>query len=145
MTQLTIEQLLVLIKYFLEASSHPTFLLSPWLSYSSIRDSALLMNLREKLQLFGAGRIDGEDFYRISMGFESIYLSWGHSRILSMHRVGNLQDQRSVGFSRKNTVGKTGLVVDDKKIVDGAEDVVEAYLKGRQLTRTVVLEKSRGQ
>ena len=64
---------------------------------------------------------------------------------LAMHRVGDFENQGAVGFSRKNTVGKTGLIVNDKQIVDGAEDVIETYLKGRQFTRTIVLEKSRGQ
>jgi len=62
-----------------------------------------------------------------------------------MQRVGNLQNQGAVGFSRKDTVGKTGLIVNDKKIVNGAEDVVEAYLECRQLPRTIVLEKGRGE
>jgi len=68
-----------------------------------------------------------------------------HSRILSMQRVGDLENQGAVGFSRKNTVGKAGLVVNDVKVVNRAEDVVEAYLKGRQFTLAVVLEKSRGE
>ena len=62
-----------------------------------------------------------------------------------MQRVGNLQNQGAVGFSRKDTVGKTGLIVNDKKIIDGAEDVIEAYLECRQVARTVVLEKGRGE
>jgi hypothetical protein len=64
---------------------------------------------------------------------------------LPMQRVGNLEDQRAIGFSGKDTVGEIGLVINDKEIVDGAEDVVEAYLKGCQLTFAVVLEKSRGE
>ncbi len=66
-------------------------------------------------------------------------------RALPMQRVGNLQNQGAVGFSRKNTVGKTGLIVNDEEIIDGAEDVVEAYLECRQFTLAVVLEKSRGE
>ncbi len=62
-----------------------------------------------------------------------------------MQRVGNLEDQRAIGFSGKDTVGKTSLIVNDKKIIDGAEDVIEAYLECRQVARTIVLEKSRGE
>ena len=62
-----------------------------------------------------------------------------------MHRVGDFENQGAVGFSRKNTVGKTGLIVNDKKIIDGSEDVVETYLECRQLPRTIVLEKGRGE
>ncbi len=64
---------------------------------------------------------------------------------LPMQGVGNFENQGAVGFSRKNTVGKTGLIVNDKEIVNGAEDVVEAYLECRQVARTVVLKKGRGE
>ena len=40
---------------------------------------------------------------------------------------------------------KRGLVVNDKKIVNGAEDVIEAHLKRCQVAGTIVLEKGRGQ
>ena len=66
-------------------------------------------------------------------------------RILSMERIGELDDQRAIRFSRINAVGETSLIVDNIEIVDGAEDVVEAKLYRRQVTRTVVLDKGRGQ
>ena len=66
-------------------------------------------------------------------------------RILSMERIGELDDQRPIEFARINAVGKTSLIVDNIEIVDGAEDVVEAKLYRRQVTRTVVLDKGRGQ
>ena len=62
-----------------------------------------------------------------------------------MQRVGELEYQRTIGFSREDTVGETSLIIDNKKIVDGAKDVVEAKLNRRQITRTVVLDKRRGQ
>ena len=62
-----------------------------------------------------------------------------------MQRVGELEYQRTIGFSRVDAVGQTSLIVDNIKVVDGAEDVIEAKLYRRQVTRTVVLDKGRGQ
>ncbi len=76
---------------------------------------------------------------------ETICLIASASCILSMQRVGDLHNKGAIGSSRKDTVGKAGLVVNDVKVVNRAEDVVEAYLKSRQFTLAVVLEKSRGE
>jgi len=45
-----------------------------------------------------------------------------------MQGVGDLEDQRAVGFSRKNTVCETGLVVNNKEI--GTTAIVTGYLVG---------------
>jgi len=49
-----------------------------------------------------------------------------HSRILSMQRVGDLRNKRAIGFSGKDAVRETGFIVNNKEIVNRAEDVIEA-------------------
>ena len=45
-----------------------------------------------------------------------------------MQRIGEFEYQRTIEFSREDTVGETSLIIDNKEIVDGAKDVVEAKL-----------------